>query len=160
MKIDPRTVFADPRYFLALGFGSGLSPRAPGTAGSLVALACFLVLNQLHPAFYAVIVVAVFGLGVWVSDWVAKDLHLEDPGVIVIDEFVGLWISLFLVPSGWYWVAVGFLLFRFFDIVKPWPVNWLDRNVKGGFGIMADDVAAGLYAFLCIQALALMWSAW
>jgi phosphatidylglycerophosphatase A len=151
MKIEPRQVFTDPRYLLALGFGSGLSPKAPGTIGTIAAIPFFLLLNQLDPIVYAVLVIVAFAGGVFVCDWVANQMDLEDPGPVVFDEFVGLWVALFLLPNGWYWVIVGFLLFRFFDILKPWPVNWLDRNLKGGLGIMADDVAAGVYSLAVLQ---------
>ena len=81
-------------------------------------------------------------------------MNIKDPGAIVWDEFVGMWITLIFVPEGWYFLILGFLLFRLFDIVKPWPVNYLDRQISGGLGIMVDDVAAGLYAFASLQLLA------
>lgn len=141
----------DPRYLLALGFGSGLAPRAPGTFGSLAALVLFLPLSLLPPLWYAVVVVVMFGVGTWVSDFVAKDLAIKDPGMIVIDEFVGLWIALFLLPAGWIYLLIGFALFRLFDVLKPWPVSWCDEQLKGGFGIMMDDVVAGIFALGAIQ---------
>ena len=76
---------------------------------------------------------------------------MKDPGCIVWDEFVGLWITLFLLPAGWYWIFIGFGLFRLFDIVKPWPVSWADKSLTGGMGIMVDDVLAGFYGLACIQ---------
>lgn len=153
MPADARKVFSDPRYLLAYGFGSGLLPRMPGTFGTIAAVPFYLLLAQLHFAAYVVAVVLLFGLGVYVCDRVARELNQQDPGAIVFDEFVGLWIALFLLPTGWYWLLTGIVLFRIFDILKPWPVGWLDRNLKGGLGIMADDVAAGVYAFACLQLL-------
>lgn len=153
MNPDARKVFSDPRYVLAYGFGSGLLPRMPGTFGTIAAVPFYLLLAQLNFAVYVGVVFLLFGLGVYVCDRVVKELNQQDPGAIVFDEFVGLWIALFLLPSGWYWLLIGIALFRFFDILKPWPVGWLDRNLKGGLGIMADDVAAGLYAFASVQLL-------
>ena len=154
MKPDARKVFTDFRYFLAFGMGSGLAPRAPGTAGSMAALILFFALHALGPVLYLLVVAVVLVAGVFICDQVARELDIKDPASIVLDEFVGLWLALFLLPSGWYWAILGFCLFRLFDIAKPWPVGWLDRHVQGGAGIMADDVAAGIYAWLVLQAAA------
>lgn len=149
-----RELLTDPVYLLAFGFGSGLARKAPGTFGSLAALPPFLLLSYLPIWAYAVVVVCAFLLGVFICDQAATRLQIKDPAGIVWDEFVGLWIALFMLPEGWWYVVAGFLLFRFFDILKPWPVNYLDRNVSGGLGIMVDDVAAGLYALLVVQLIA------
>jgi len=95
-----------------------------------------------------------FILGIYVCDRAARKMNIKDPGAIVWDEFVGMWITLILLPEGWYFLIAGFLLFRLFDIAKPWPVNYLDRQIPGGLGIMVDDVAAGLYALASLQLLA------
>lgn len=148
-----RTLLGHPAGWIATGFGSGLSPVAPGTAGSLAALLPWLALRELPLSGYALAVAAAFALGVWACGWVVAALRLEDPGAAVWDEFVGLWIALApLLPhaSGWPWVAAGFILFRIFDIWKPWPVSWADRRVGGGFGVMLDDVLAGIYAALLL----------
>ena len=152
MRADARRVFTDPYHFVAIGFGSGLSPKAPGTAGSLAALPLFWLMSQCGWVIYGLIVVAVLVAGVFVCDRVARELNVKDPSSIVLDEFVGLWIALYLVPSDWYWVLAGFGLFRLFDVLKPWPVSYFDKHVDGGLGIMLDDVAAGLYAFALLQA--------
>ena len=96
-------------------------------------------------------VVAAFVLGVYLCGETARALGVHDHGGIVWDEFVGLWIALFLLPQGWYWVVAGFALFRLFDIWKPWPIRVLDAKVHGGLGIMVDDVLAGFYAFVVLQ---------
>lgn len=153
MTVSPKKLI-DPRYLIALGFGSGLAPRAPGTAGTLAAVLPFLLLTQLPLAWYAGVVVVAFALGVWVCDWVARDMDVKDPGPIVWDEFVGFWIACFMLPPGWYWVVFGVIAFRAFDILKPWPVSLIDRSVARGLGIMLDDVAAGVYALIMIQTLA------
>ncbi len=151
MKERTRKTFTNPWYFLALGFGSLLAPKAPGTFGTLAALPVYLVLSQFSPVVYLSSVLLAFVFGVWLCEHVANDMKVKDPGCIVWDEFVGLWITLFLLPVGWYWIVIGFGLFRFFDIVKPWPVSWADKSLTGGMGIMVDDVLAGFYSLACIQ---------
>ena len=147
-----KIVFTRLDYFLAFGLGSGLAAVAPGTAGSALGLLLFI------PALYApfpvqvVIIVIGFVLGVWVSDRVAKHMEVKDPGGIVWDEFVGMWITLLWLPSE-IWLPAAFLLFRLFDIWKPWPVRVADEKLAGGFGIMLDDVFAGLYALAAVQIL-------
>ncbi len=151
---EAKRVFTRPTYFIAYGFGSGLSPRAPGTAGSLLALLLFLPARDfpfyIHLAFILVALIA----GIFVCGRVASQLEIKDPSVIVWDEFVGMWISLLFLPAGWIWYLAAFAAFRFFDILKPWPVNWADEKLEGGPGIMLDDVVAGLYALLAVQAAA------
>jgi phosphatidylglycerophosphatase A len=151
-----RALLRHPAGWVASGFGSGLSPVAPGTAGSLAAILPWLALRELPLPYYALVIVAAFALGVWACDWVVRALQIADPGVAVWDEFVGLWIA--LVPLLWWpmppwWVAAGFILFRLFDIWKPWPVSWADRNVGGGLGVMLDDAIAGVYAAIVFVAL-------
>ncbi len=147
-----RIVFTRLDYFLAFGLGSGLAPRAPGTAGSALGLLLFI------PALYAPLPVQLgiiflgFILGVWISDRVAVHMEVKDPGGIVWDEFVGMWITLLWLPS-LIWLIPAFLLFRLFDIWKPWPVRVADEKLAGGFGIMLDDVIAGLYALAAVQIL-------
>jgi len=154
MKAATYKALTNPLYFLATGFGSGLAPRAPGTVGSVMAVLLWLPLQTLPVLWYTVFVLACMLGGIWLCGHVARDMQVKDPASIVFDEFVGVWVSLFLLPAGWYWVLAGFALFRFFDILKPWPVNWLDERLAGGWGIMLDDVAAGLYSLAIIQALA------
>jgi phosphatidylglycerophosphatase A len=155
MNPPAASVLRNPIHLLAFGFGSGLAPKAPGTFGTLAAIPFFLLLNQLPLAGYALALVATFGLGIWICDRTARDLGVHDHGGIVWDEFVGLWITLFIAPPQWWWIVIGFLLFRFFDIVKPFPISWLDRRVKGGLGIMIDDAVAGTFAWFCLQLLAI-----
>ncbi|HIJ35022.1 MAG TPA: phosphatidylglycerophosphatase A, partial [Gammaproteobacteria bacterium] len=102
------------------------------------------------PLYLALVVVSLV-FGVWVCGKAGADLGVHDHGGIVWDEFVGLWITLIAVPAGWEWIVAGFLLFRLFDIWKPWPIGWADRQVSGGLGVMLDDVIAGLYAWLILQ---------
>ncbi|MCW5566683.1 MAG: phosphatidylglycerophosphatase A [Dokdonella sp.] len=159
MRLDAaqrRAVLSHPAGWIASGFGAGFSPFASGTAGSAVALLPWLLLRGLSPWWWLVIIAAACAIGVWAATVVGRRLHIEDPGVIVWDEFVGQWITLWpllLWPRHLAWVAVGFFLFRIFDVWKPWPVSWADRHVKGGFGVMLDDVLAGVYAALVLALL-------
>lgn len=146
-----RDLLSDPAGWIASGFGSGLSPVAPGTAGSLAALLPYFLLRELWWPWYLLIVALAFVLGVWASEKIVRRLQLDDPGVIVWDEFVGQWIALIAAPHDWRWIIVAFVLFRFFDVLKPWPVSLADRRIKGGFGVMFDDVLAGIYALLVLQ---------
>ena len=132
--------------FLALGFGSGLAPRAPGTFGTLVAVPLAVALKQLPVAGQLAVIFAAFLLGVWICDRVGRRLGVTDHGAMVWDEFVGYWLAVLLVPGSWPWLLAGFLLFRFFDILKPWPIRALEKRLPGGLGVMFDDVIAGVMA--------------
>ncbi|WP_295470665.1 phosphatidylglycerophosphatase A [uncultured Pseudomonas sp.] len=149
----PPSVWTNPWHFMAFGFGTGTLPKAPGTWGSLIAIP-FIPLLQLLPFWgYAAMLVASALFGCWLCGKVADDLGVHDHEGIVWDEIVGMWITLWLVPPGWAWLLAGFVLFRFFDILKPWPIGWCDRHVQGGTGIMLDDVLAGAMAWLSLQGL-------
>ena len=155
--VPHRRLLMHPAGWIATGFGAGLSPKAPGTVGSLVALIpWWLWLRHLPALEYGMVLVLALVIGLWAAGWVIARLRVEDPGVVVWDEFLGQWIALFAAPAGWPWMLGGFVLFRLFDIWKPWPVSWADRQVHGGFGAMLDDVLAGLYALAAMQGLMLM----
>lgn len=143
-ETTPASVWRNPVHFLAFGFGSGAAAKAPGTWGTLVAMPFILLWQQLPLWGYAGVIVAATLLGIWLCERTAKDLGVHDHGGIVWDEFVGVWIALWLAPAGWTWLIAGFLLFRLFDIWKPWPIGWVDTRVGGGLGIMLDDILAGL----------------
>lgn len=150
-----RTLMKHPLGWLAAGFGAGFSPRAPGTVGSLAALLpWWFLLRELPLPAYLGVLAASFALGVWAAHWVIRRTGIQDPGLVVWDEYVGIWIALAAAPAGWHWMLVAFLAFRLFDIAKPWPVGWADRALHGGFGAMLDDALAGLYALGVVQALA------
>jgi phosphatidylglycerophosphatase A len=152
-------VFKDPVMLLAFGFGSGLSPVAPGTVGSVAALLIyFLLLQGLSPLVYLGVVLLATVIGVYLCGAASKKMGVHDHGGIVWDEFAGLWLALYAVPSGFWWPLLGFVLFRIFDVLKPFPISWLDKNVDGGLGIMVDDIIAGSFAFICLQLL-LLWLA-
>jgi phosphatidylglycerophosphatase A len=152
MNPNWKQVFTRPDFLLAFGFGSGLVPRAPGTAGSVVGLLLFIPALSLPLWVQLAMIVVGFIVGVFVSGRVADELELKDPAGIVWDEVIGMWITMLWLPS-LYWAPVAFVLFRFFDIAKPWPVSVADREVAGGLGIMLDDVAAALYALAGVQLL-------
>ena len=137
--------------FLAFGMGSGLSPKAPGTAGTLTAIPLYLLLAQLPLWQYSVAVLLLLLAGIYICDAASKQLGVHDHPGIVWDEFVGLWIALWAVPVSLPWIIAGFVAFRVFDILKPWPISWLDEHVDGGLGIMIDDVVAGVMACLCLH---------
>ena len=149
----PPSVWRNPWHFLAFGLGSGTLPKAPGTWGSLLGLAAVPLLQWLPLWGYAGVLLAASLLGIWLCGRVADDLGVHDHEGIVWDEFVGIWLTLFLAPPGVLSLCVGFVLFLFFDILKPWPLGWADRHVEGGLGIMLDDLLAGLLAFACLQLL-------
>ena len=138
-------------HFIAFGFGSGLLPKAPGTFGTLAAVPFYLVLNQLPSMVYFIFLILAAFFGIWICDVTARSLKVPDHPSIVWDEMVGFWITMFAAPYTLFSLILGFALFRFFDIVKPWPIRWFDRHVKGGFGIMMDDMLAGVCASILLQ---------
>jgi len=150
-----RALLSHPAGWIATAMGAGLAPRAPGTVGSLVALLpWWFLLQSLSPGWYAVVLVAGFVLGVWACGVACRRLGVHDHGALVWDEVIGMWIALIAAPAHWGWMVAGFALFRLFDIWKPWPVRVADRRVHGGFGVMLDDVIAGVYALVVLQAAA------
>ena len=145
-----KLVFSDPVAFLAFGLGSGLSPVAPGTMGTLAAIPFAVVLKML-PAwgFWAIIGLA-FLAGIYLCDITSRRLGQHDPGGIVWDEMVAYWLTVAFVPLHWAWLLAAFLLFRVFDILKPWPIRGVERRFGGGLGIMLDDIFAAIYAMLIL----------
>jgi phosphatidylglycerophosphatase A len=148
---EGRPNWSNPVHLLAFGLGSGAVPKAPGTAGTVAAIPLYLLLQPLAPLIYLLLVAVLFLVGIWLCAKTSRDLGVHDHGGIVWDEWVGFLFTLWLAPSGWIWLLAGFVLFRLFDILKPWPIGWLDRHVGGGLGIMLDDLAAGLYGFALLQ---------
>lgn len=147
----PVSVLAHPANLVSFGFGSGLLRPAPGTWGSLAALLPFVLwLQHLPPLWYWAVVVLGFGLGVLCTRTSARQLGVHDHPAIVWDEFIGMWIALGACPGDWRWWLAAFVLFRLFDIAKPWPVSWADRRLQGGLGIMLDDALAGIMAAMAL----------
>lgn len=136
----------DWKLCLAFGFGSGLSKYMPGTMGTLAAIPLCWVLSQTNIWLYSLLTVTATIGGIEICRYAAEKLGVHDFGGIVWDEVAGLLITMWFVPFSWMALIAGFILFRFFDIIKPWPIKWIDRKVVGGLGIMLDDVLAGLFA--------------
>jgi phosphatidylglycerophosphatase A len=139
-------------HFFAFGFGAGKAPVAPGTFGTLVAIPIYLLLAQAGGGLtYVVVTVAMFAFGVWCCGETEKDFGRKDMSSIVWDEIVGYLVTMFMAPGGWLFVVAGFALFRLFDIWKPFPIRLVERRTRGGFGVMIDDVLAGVYAAIGVQ---------
>lgn len=140
-----------PASFLALGFGTGLARVAPGTFGTLPGVAICALLAAVPISGYIGITLLIAIAGVWICDRASKELGVHDHGGIVWDEIAGFLVAMIAIPVGVKTLAAGFILFRLFDIWKPWPINWLDRHIDGGAGIMIDDVVAGVLACVVLH---------
>lgn len=123
-------------------------PFAPGTFGTLAAIPVYLLMAPLSLPVYLLITLAAFALGVYLCGYTSRSLGVHDHSGIVWDEIVGFMITMIAVPNEFWWIVAGFVLFRLFDIVKPWPIKWVDTHLQGGFGIMFDDVLAGIFALI------------
>jgi phosphatidylglycerophosphatase A len=145
-KLTPRQIMSDPVLFLAFGFGSGLAKKAPGTFGTLAAIPLYWLFAQADLLVYSLLTLIVTVVGVPICGIAAKKLEEHDFGGIVWDEIAGYLITMWLAPFTWQAMVAGFILFRIFDIIKPWPIKWIDQHVHGGLGIMLDDVLAALFA--------------
>ncbi|OLQ75937.1 phosphatidylglycerophosphatase A [Photobacterium proteolyticum] len=150
----------NPWHLLATGFGSGLSPVIPGTMGTVAAIPFYLLMVKLPFVAYLVITVVAALVGIIICQKTSDDMGVHDHGSIVWDEFVGFWITMAVAPvASWEWILTGFVLFRFFDMVKPWPISWLDKHVHGGLGIMVDDILAGFMAMIALWGVG-YWMGW
>ena len=147
----PRPDLRNPVHVLAFGFGAGLSPLAPGTAGTLLGVFIYLSMAPLPVPYYIAVCGLLFVAGVWICARTSRDLGVHDHSGIVFDEIVGFLVAMIALPPDWLWLVAGFVLFRLFDIIKPWPIGWFDRRVEGGLGIMLDDLLAGLAALALLQ---------
>jgi phosphatidylglycerophosphatase A len=147
----PAKLLLNPVHLLSLGFGSGLSPKMPGTMGTVVAVGLYLLLPGIGWKIYLGIIIVSFLIGIFLCGYTAKTLNVHDHPGIVWDEIVGYFITMFMVPKEWMWILLGFVLFRLFDIWKPWPISIADKQLKGGFGIMFDDVIAAVFSLIIIQ---------
>jgi phosphatidylglycerophosphatase A len=152
-KVNFAELIKRPVCFLGLGFGSGLAPFAPGTFGTLAAIPIYLLMQDLPLLIYLAITTIFFILGIYICQKSAGWIGMDDPSAVVWDEIVGYLVTMLAAPSGWQWLVIGFVLFRLFDIIKPWPIRWFDKNLHGGLGIMVDDVIAGVFSLIVIQLL-------
>lgn len=138
-------VWRYPSYFFASGFGAGLFPFAPGTAASFIAFLLYFPLSQLSVIYFCLFLFVMSLIAIYTSDQVSRELGAHDEPALCIDEFIGCWVSLISIPTIPWLCFLGFLLFRFFDIVKPFPIRQIDQHVHGGFGMILDDIVAGLF---------------
>ena len=156
----PARLLLNPIHLMSLGLGSGLFKWMPGTVGTAVAAGiwwvCWVVwFPEVHTLYWHLAIVAVsFLIGIYLCAATAKKLGVHDHGGIVWDEFVGFWLATVAIPLTWQWFIAAFVLFRIFDIAKPWPIRQIDKNVHGGFGIMLDDLLAGVYTLVILHVVA------
>lgn len=149
----PDSIWQNPLHFIAFGFGSGALPRAPGTWGTLFAIPFYLALRDLNHFSYFIIITLIIFTSIWICDRVEKEMHVHDHQGMCLDEIVGYLVTMFAAPYGIKWVVIGFLLFRLFDIWKPYPIRLIDEKVSGGAGVILDDVLAGLYSCIILHLL-------
>lgn len=149
----PQKVWQDPRYFLAFGLGSGAFPIAPGTMGTIFAIPFYLLLQPLPLFLYLIITIIFCIAAMWLCAQLSKEINLHDHPGMCIDEFAGFFVTMIHAPPGWQWILLGFILFRIFDIAKPWPIRLADQKIHGGFGMVFDDILAGIAACFIIQLL-------
>lgn len=154
MRPNLRFLLSDPAHFVALGFGSGLFPKGPGTAGTLLGWILFpLVYAPLSDPLFGALLVASFLFGIIACERTGRALGVADHGAVVWDEIVAIWLVLWLTPATLAWQATAFVVFRFFDIVKPPPIGWVDERTRGGFGVMLDDLLAAGYTLVVLAIL-------
>lgn len=146
-------MLSHPAHLIALGFGSGLMPKAPGTMGTLLGFPVFWLMQYAssNPSDLVVLLIASFMLGVWASAVAGRHLGVPDHGAIVWDEVAAFGLVLFFTPASWLWYGLAFAAFRFFDILKPWPIRQFDARLKNGFGVMFDDLLAAIYTIAVIK---------
>ena len=154
MRPNREFLLKHPAHLIAFGFGAGLMPKAPGTWGTLVAIPFyFLALRLGGTSAVLACALVLFGIGMWASAVAGKALGVADHGGIVIDEIAAFVLVLAFTPQGLLWLVVAFVLFRIFDITKPWPIRYFDRTLKGGFGVMFDDLLAAIAAIAILTLL-------
>jgi phosphatidylglycerophosphatase A len=146
----PRSIWTNPVHFLAFGLGTGASPYAPGTVGTLLGIPLVYLLSHWSLWVYLLVTVVLIAIGIWVCDKTSKDIGVHDHGGIVMDEVAGYLVTMIAVPVNVWTLIAAFFIFRFFDIIKPWPIGWIDKQVHGGVGIMVDDLLAGVYGLAVI----------
>ncbi len=146
-----RLIWSDPWIFIACGFGIGLLPKMPGTYATLISALLYLLLMKLPLVLYLTITIILNGLGVWLCGRANRAFGTHDHPAAVWDEIAAFPIVMIAVPFTWYYLLLGIILFRIFDIWKPGPIAWIDRHMQGGWGVMLDDIAAALLAWIILQ---------
>ena len=154
-KLTPlsHSVWTNPIHFIACGFGVGTFPFFPGTVATIAAIPLVVFLSRFSVATYLTVCILLFCIGVVLCHITNRDFGTDDHPAAVFDEIATFPVAMLLVPCTWYFLLLAFLLFRFFDIIKPGPIGWVDRHVHGGFGVMLDDLMAALCAFTILQAI-------
>lgn len=147
----PDSVWQNPLHFIAFGFGSGAMPVAPGTFGTLMSIPFYLVMQPLSHAVYLAILFMIILASAWICHIVSKDIGIHDHQGMCLDEMPGYFVTMYAAPPGLIWIIIGFLLFRFFDICKPQPIAYIDKNIPGGIGMVLDDVVAGIYSCIILH---------
>lgn len=147
----PEKMWQEVGYFTAFGLGSGAMPFAPGTFGTLFSIPFYLLLRPLSLSVYLSFVIIFIIFSSWLCEKISRDIAVHDHPGMCIDEFAGFFVTMINAPHHWQYILLGFGLFRLFDIWKPGPIHWIDQHVKGGFGMILDDVAAGFFAMIIIQ---------
>jgi phosphatidylglycerophosphatase A len=151
IRPTPRFLLGHPAHFIALGFGTGLSPFAPGTVGTLLAFPLYALLANFYaPMEILFLLPALFAVGLWACQRTGVDLGVADHGGMVWDEIVAFLLVLVFAPDGFFWQLAAFLWFRFFDIAKPSPIRDIEARFKNGFGVMADDILAAFYTIIVL----------
>ena len=153
----PHSIWTNPIHFIACGFGLGTFPFFPGTIATLFAILLCLMLSNFSLLFYCVICVLLFVIGIYCCDVTNKDFGTQDHPAAVFDEIATFPVTLIAIPMTWYFILIAFILFRFFDIVKPGPIRWVDQHVHGGLGVMLDDLLAALATLMLLQLLHFFW---
>lgn len=152
----PEKLWRSPLYFIAFGFGSGAAPFAPGTFGTLMAIPFYLLMRELPLLPYLFFTAVFITASIWILGRVSHEIGVHDHPAMCLDEFAGFFVTMINAPAGWGWIAAGFLLFRLFDIWKPWPIYLLDENIHGGTGMVLDDVVAGIFSMVILQLIRLL----
>lgn len=152
----PKTVWKNPLYFIAFGFGSGAFPFAPGTAGTLMAIPIYLLLQPLSLPIYLIVITLCAIGSVLLCEKISRETKTDDHPGMCIDEFIGFFVTMINANSGAAWIILGFFLFRLFDIWKPWPIRLIDKKIHGGFGMILDDVIAGFFACITMQLISII----
>lgn len=150
-NIVPKSVWTNPIHFVACGFGVGAVPWMPGTFGTVVGVLFYLILSPLVWWIYLIITLLLFFIGIVICGITNRDFGTPDHPAAVWDEIVGFLFVMIAVPRVWYFIVIGFILFRIFDIWKPGPIRWADRHVHGGLGVMLDDVIAAFFSWIILQ---------
>ncbi len=147
----PAAVWRNPLYFFGFGLGTGAIPFAPGTFGTLMAVPFYLLLRPLPLFAYLIFTLLFIAASSWLCSYLSRNMQTHDDPGMCIDEFAGFFVTMIHTPAHWWVVVSGVILFRFFDIFKPWPISFLDEHVSGGLGMVLDDVVAGIVSCLILQ---------